>query len=142
VGDGYGEPPRLAAFFEAIIGSLAEDGEEGVFRRRRNKNNSIPKSANPTIPPTTPPAIAPAFFVLVAEGGSVGTGVELRVVRPVGVVGNVVVVPVAESVVLGGEVDSGPPEHYFRGLDQRGYKMRLTGRLGGCYTEVVRRLQR
>jgi len=92
------------------------------LRRRRIKNNSIPKSANPTTPPATPPAIAPTFVVLVAEaeGGSVdvdtkGIAVEVLVVRPVGVV-----VPVAERVTLGGAVDSGPPALYFRGLDQRG----------------------
>ena len=88
------------------------------MRRRRSKNNNIPKSANPTTPPTTLPAIAPTFVVLVAEGGSMNTGVELLVFRPVGVVGNVVVVPVAERVTLWGEVDSGPPAPYFRGLDQ------------------------
>ena len=93
------------------------------LRRRRRKNINIPKSANPTTPPTTPPAIAPTFVFLVAERGSVdtkGVVVELLVVRPVGVVGNVVVVPVAERVTLGGAVDSGPPALYFRGFDQRG----------------------
>ena len=77
-----------------------------------------------------------------------GVGVELlvTVVRPVGVmsnvVGNVVVVLVAERVTLGSAVDSGPPAHYFRGLDQQGYKIGLTRSLGSCYIEVVRGLQR
>ena len=86
------------------------------LRRRRSKNSNIPKSANPIIPPTTPPAIAPTFVVLVTEGGFVGLGVELLVVRPIGVVGNV---DVGEKVDLGGAVDSGPPAHYFKGLYQR-----------------------
>ena len=58
----------------------------------------------------------PTFVVLVTEGGFVGLGVELLVVRPIGVVGNV---DVGEKVDLGGAVDSGPPAHYFKGLYQR-----------------------
>jgi hypothetical protein len=100
VGDD-GEAPRLAVFCEVVIGLEAEGG---VFRRRRSKHNNIPKSANPTTPPTTPPAIAPTFVVL-------GLGLELAVVVPVVVVG--------EIVDLGGAVDSGPPAFYLRGLDQR-----------------------
>jgi len=87
-----------------------------VLRRRRSKNNNVPKSANPTIPPTTPPAIAPPFVVL-ATGGGVGVTVivvETPGVGPVEVEGNVV----GERVDLGGAVDSGPPALYFRGLDQ------------------------
>jgi hypothetical protein len=97
-----------------------------VLRRRRSKNINVPKSANPTTPPTTPPAIAPTFVVLVAEGvfgDTKDAEAELPAVVPVGVVGSVVVVPVAERVDLGRAVDSGPPALYFRGLDQREYKM-------------------
>jgi len=101
-----------------------------VLRRRRSKNNNIPKSANPTTPPTTPPAIAPTFvFFLAAEGGfrdTKGVEVELLVARSVAagvVVRNVVLLVVGRKVDLGSAVDSGPPALYFRGLDQRGYKI-------------------
>jgi len=47
---------------------------------------------------------------------------EVLVYSPVGVVGNVVVA-LAARVTLGGAVESSPPAHCFRGLDQRGYKM-------------------
>jgi hypothetical protein len=90
-----------------------------VLRRRRSKNNNVPKSANPTTPPTTPPAIAPIFVVLAAEGefkDPKGVDVELPVVRSVaGVVRNVVrSVVVGRTVDLGAAVDSGPPAPYFR----------------------------
>jgi hypothetical protein len=89
-----------------------------VLRRRRSKNNNVPKSASPTTPPTTPPAIAPAFVALAAGGfvGTGGVGVGLTDVRPVSVV-------VGDKVDVGRAVDSGPPALYFRGLEQRGYKM-------------------
>ena len=98
-----------------------------MLRRRRSKNNNIPKRANPTTPPTTPPAIAPTFVFLAAEAGfrdTKGVEVELLVARSVaGAVLNVVLLVVGRKVDLGGAVDSGPPAPYFRGLDQRGYKM-------------------
>ena len=98
--DGDGEAPGLAGFCEAIGG-----GGEGVFRRRRSKNNNTPKNTNPTTPPRAVPAIAP---LMAAERGYRDTK---SVDASAGVVRNVGVLPAGREVDLGSAVDSGPPAH-------------------------------